>query len=62
MAAIIAWRFLGKAVKAAEKTTGIMAPPMKPWAARQTIISPIEVEPAQSTLNSVKPAAQMAKR
>ncbi len=62
MAATMAVRLLGKAVKAAEKTTGIMAPPMKPWAARQTIISPMEVEPAQSTLKTVKPAAQMAKR
>ena len=62
MAATMAVRLLGKAVKAAEKTTGIMAPPMKPWAARQTIISLMELALAHSTLNTVKPAAAMANR
>ena len=47
-------------MKAAAKTVGIMAPPMKPCSARQTIISSIEVAVAQQTLVSVKPPAAIA--
>ena len=32
----------GKMVKVAAKTEGIIAPPMKPWSARQSIISLIK--------------------
>ena len=48
----------GKIVKAAEKTVGIMPPPMKPWSARHRIISLMEPAVAQSMLNRVKPAAE----
>ena len=50
----------GKIVKAAAKTVGIMPPPMKPWSARQTIISPIDEEVAHIRLIRVKPPAEMA--
>ena len=36
-----------------------MPPPMKPWSARHTIISPIEDEVAHMRLISVKPPAEM---
>ena len=49
----------GKIVKAEANTVGIMPPPMNPCAARQTIISLIEVEVAQARLISVKPPAEI---
>ena len=39
-----------------------MPPPMKPWMARQTIISLIEVDSPHIRLAAVKPAAEMANR
>ena len=48
----------GKIVNAAENTVGIMPPPMKPCSARHRIISLMVPDVAQSTLNSVKPAAE----
>ena len=45
-------------VKAEAKTVGIMPPPMKPWSARQTIISLMEDEVAHIRLMAVKPAAE----
>ena len=50
----------GKIVNAAANTVGIMPPPMKPCAARQTIISEIDEEVAHITLISVKPPAEIA--
>ena len=52
----------GKIEKAAANTVGIMPPPMKPWSARQTIISSIEVAVEQRMLISVKPAAEITNR
>src|SRR5260370_17393281 len=58
------WRDFGNTVKAEAKTVGIMPPPMKPWTARQTIMSSIDelsphiklanVNPADDTANSVR--------
>ena len=47
----------GKIVKLVAKTVGIIAPPMKPWSARQTIIVSMLPAKAQATLVRVKPAA-----
>ena len=44
------------------KTVGIMAPPMKPWTSRHTIISLIEVDSPHIRLAAVKPAAETEKR
>ena len=41
-------------------TVGIMPPPMKPWMARQTIISLIDVESPHIRLAAVNPPAEMA--
>ncbi len=43
--------------KVVANTVGIIAPPMKPWAARNTTISPSPVAPAQSNEKTVKPSA-----
>jgi hypothetical protein len=48
-------------VNAEAKTVGIMPPPMKPWSARQRIISSIELACAHMKLMSVKPPAEMVK-
>jgi hypothetical protein len=42
-------------------TVGIMPPPMKPWIARQTIISGIVEESPHIRLATVKPPAEIAK-
>ena len=47
----------GNSRKVVANTVGIIAPPMKPWAARNTTISPRLEAPAQASENSVKPSA-----
>src|SRR5262249_35687513 len=54
------WRDLGNTVKAEAKTVGIMPPPMKPWTARQTIISLIDALSPHIRLANVNPAADTA--
>ena len=48
----------GKAVKATAKTVGIMAPPTKPWMARNRIIMSIDDDRPVATLISTKPAQE----
>ena len=51
-----------KIVEAVANAVGIMPPPMKPWMARHTMISLIEVDSPHMTLAAVKPAAEIANR
>ena len=47
----------GKTLKATAKTVGIIAPPMKPCSARNTIIELMSQAIAHKALATVKPAA-----
>src|SRR5262245_8439337 len=60
--ALTAMRDRRKIMNEVANTVGIMAPPMKPWITRQTIISLIEVDSPHIRLAAVKPAAEMEKR
>src|SRR5258707_15545412 len=54
------WRDFGNTVEAGAKTVGIMAPPMKPWTARHTIMSLIDEPSPHIKLAKVNPAADTA--
>src|SRR5262249_11682425 len=56
------WRDFGNTVNAEAKTVGIMPPPMKPWTARQTIMSLIDEVTPHIRLANVKPALDTANR
>ena len=57
---IIACRERGNTMKAVAKTVGIMPPPIKPWIARHTIISPMLDDMPHIRLAKVKPPAEIA--